>query len=382
MEIFIITLVLVVVVAAFVVLYLKYRLNNAPDNKDLETVIDSEVKKITRGEFSHRLVISIYKDGQTFTRGYGNANQDADVVPAATTVFQIGSVSKIFTASLLQILCDQDVLSMEATLGQLIGDSTTLSIAARDVTLEQLVTHTSGFPGVPKPLMQKATQLVGKENLLLNPYSLIEPKDIFEYLKTTEDIRAPGRFEYSNFGMGLLGHVMEMVTKKDFESLVEEKLLAPLDMKNTAIELTPAMKAQLIQGYTGKGKPAPIWTFSVLAGAGAFNSDAEDMMKFIRANIKNDAILFQTLKKMHHPQPGNNTGIGWMLPTFIDRFVGNRSVVWHNGMVGGYASYVSIDTKANTGIVILSNKALDVTMLGMMLTRQVRTQSWSSQQAF
>lgn len=71
-----------------------------------------------------------------------------------------------------------------------------------------------------------------------------------------------------------------------------------------------------------------------------------------------------------------------MQPTFIDRFVGNQSVVWHNGLVGGYASYVSIDTKAKTGLVILSSKALDVTLSGMMLTRQVRTQSWATLHAF
>ena len=113
-----------------------------------------------------------------------------------------------------------------------------------------------------------------------------------------------------------------------------------------------------------------MWTFSSLAGAGAFNSNAEDMMKFIQANIENGSILSQTLKKMHEPKFGGDTGVGWMQPTFLDRFFGNKTVVWHNGMVGGYASYVSIDTKTKTGIVIFSNKAVDVTMLGMMLTRQ------------
>ena len=84
---------------------------------------------------------------------------------------------------------------------------------------------------------------------------------------------------------------------------------------------------------------------------------------------------------MHEPQFSGDTGIGWLQPGFFDGFVGNKTVVWHNGMVGGYASYVSIDTKTKTGIVILANKAVDVTMLGMMLTRQARTQSWSSQHA-
>ncbi len=92
--------------------------------------------------------------------------------------------------------------------------------------------------------------------------------------------------------------------------------------------------------------------------------------------------MSRTLRKMHARQHAGDAGIGWMQPTFLDRVFGNQTMVWHNGMVGGYASYVSIDTNAKTGIVILSNSAIDVTMLGMMLTRQVRTQSWSSEQTF
>ena len=383
MKILAITLALIAVVAVTGILYLKYRLNNALDNKDLETAIDSEIKKLINKGASYSLVIGVYKNGKSFIKGYGTVNKEGAAVPGASTVFQIASVSKLFTASLLQLLCDEGVVNIDATLGELIGESGALSPAAREVTLKQLVTHTSGFPKDPKPLVLKATKLAGKENLLQNPFSHIEREDIFEYLKTTEDKRAPGKFEYSNFGMGLLGHVLEIVTKKDFESLVSEKLLVPLDMRNTAIALTPGMKEHLAQGYTASRQPSPspIWTFFALAGAGAFNSNAEDMMRFIRANIEEGSNMSRTLKKMHEPQFGGDTGIGWLQPMFLDRFFGNKTVVWHNGMVGGYASYVSVDTKTKTGIVVLSNKAVDVTMLGMMLTRQARTQSWSSQHA-
>ena len=381
MKILAVTLALLVLVVVSAALYLKYRLDNTPDNKDLEAALDSEVKKLTHNDLSYGLVIGVYKDGKSFIKGYGTVNKESTTIPDASTVFQIASVSKLFTASLLQILCNEGVLKMDATLGELIGSSIALSPTAQQVTLRQLVTHISGFPRVPKSLEFKATQLAGKENLLLNPYSHIEPKDIFDYLKTTEDKREPGRFEYSNFGMGLLGHVLEIVTKRNFETLVSEKLFAPLEMRNTAITLTPEMKEHLVQGYTGNGESSPLWTFSALAGAGAFNSNAEDMMKFIQENIEDSSIMSRTLKKMHEPQFGGDTGVGWIQPTFLDRFFGNKTVVWHNGMVGGYASYVSIDTKAKTGIVILSNKAVDVTMLGMMLTRQARTQSWSSRHA-
>ena len=373
-----IALAIVVVVAVSAFLYLTYRLNNTPDNKELEKVLDSEVKKLTRNDLSYGLVIGVYKNGKSFIKGYGTVSKESTTVPDPSTVFQIASVSKLFTTSLLQILSDEGIVKMDDTLGDLIGDSMSLSPAAQRVTLKQLATHTSGFPRVPKSLGLNATKLAGKENLMQNPYSHLGPEYIFDYLKTTMDKREPGRFEYSNFGMGLLGHVLEIVTKKNFEPLVSEMLLAPLDMRNTAVTLTPQMKENLAQGYTADGVPSPLWTFSALAGAGAFNSNVEDMMKFVRANIENGSLMSQTLKKTHAPQFGGDTGIGWMQPTILDRFFGNRAVVWHNGMVGGYASYVSVDTKAKTGIVILSNKAVDVTMLGMMLTRQARTQSWSS----
>ena len=384
MKIFAIILALLIVVAVSAVIYLKYRLDNAADNKDLEAALDSEVMKLIHHDASYGMVIGVYKDGKSFIKGYGTVSKESATVPSAATVFQIASVSKLFTTSLLQILCDEGVLRMDATLGELIGDSIALSPAAQQVTLKQLATHTSGFPRIPKSLDTKATELAGKENLMQNPYSHLGPKYIFDYLETTEDYGTSGRFEYSNFGMGLLGHVLELVTKKNLESLAAEKLLAPLDMRNTAISLTPEMKEHLAQGYTASRQPtpSPIWTFSALAGAGAFNSNVEDMMQFVRANIEDDSPMSLTLKKMHTPQFDGDTGIGWMQPTFLDRFFGNKTVFWHSGIVGGYASYVSVDTKTKIGIVVLSNKAVDVRMLGIMLRRQARTQSWSPQHAF
>ena len=380
MKILVILLVLVVVAAVLAVLYLKYRLDNTSDNKDLEAALDSEVMKLIQHDASYGMVIGVYKDGKSFIKGYGTVNKESATVPSASTVFQIASVSKLFTTSLLQILCDEGVLRLDATLAELIGDSIALSPAAQRVTLKQLATHTSGFPSFPKSHVIKAIELAGKENLM-HPYSHLGPKYIFEYLETTEGYGTSGRFEYSNFGMGLLGHVLELVTKRNLESLAAEKLLAPLDMRNTAITLTPEMKEHLAQGYTASGEPSPVWTFSALAGAGAFNSNAEDMMRFVRANIENGSPMSRTLKKMHEPQFGGDTGIGWLQPMFLDKFVGNKTVVWHSGMVGGYASYVSVDTKSKIGIVVFSNKAVDVRMSGIMLRRQARTQSWSPQHA-
>lgn len=368
------TLLVAVVSGGF---YLKYRLNNTPDRRNLEAELDAEIRKISKKYLSYGVIVGVYKDDESFIKAYGVLSKDNPDPPNSATIFQLGSVSKLLTAATLQILCDEGVLRMDASLGEILGDAFILSPAAQQVTLRQLATHTSGLPKVPKSLLGKVIKITGKKNLLKNPYSHLELADVFDYLKTTQGMRKPGRFNYSNFGMGLLGHVMEIVAKKNLESLAAEKLLVPIDMHNTAIGLTPEMEQHLAQGHTAKSEPNPIWTFGALAGAGAFNSNISDMMKFIQANIDGNSPLTHSLKKMHEKQFDGHTGIGWIQPTFLDRFVGNQLLVWHNGMVGGYVSYLSVDTATKTGLIILSNKSVDVTMLGMMLTRKARTQSWA-----
>lgn len=378
MKITAILLALLVAVVWSAVLYLKYRMRNTPDEKNLAAAIDAKASKFVNQGLSPGLVVGVYKDGRSFIRGYGTVNKDGAAAPGATTIFQIASVSKLFTASLLQALCDEGIVSMDATLGELMGRSMPLSSAAQRVTLKQLATHTSGFPRIPKSLEVEATKMMGEEDPMLDPYSYLGPQFIFAYLATTQDKREAGRFEYSNFGMGLLGHVLEIVTGQNYESLVTEKVLVPLEMTETAITLTAEMRDRLAQGYATKGAATRRWQFAALAGAGALHSNAQDLLRFVRANVEEGAPLSASLEKMREPQFGGDTGIGWMQATFLDKFFGNGKVVWHNGMVGGYASYLSVDAQTRTGTVILANRAVDVTMLGMVLTRQVRTQSWSA----
>lgn len=367
----------VVVLSGF--LYLKHRMNNTTDAKDLQAAIDEEVAKFLKQPQVRGVVVGVYKDGKSFIKGYGTISGDADgVAPDGATVFQIASVSKVFTATLLQILCDEGVVNMDATLNELLGRSMPLSPTVQQVTLRQLATHTSGFPSIPQSLGERATEAAKDDDPLLDPYSHLGPQYIFDHLATADGKMVAGQFEYSNYGMGLLGHVLEKVTGKDYESMVKEKILAPLGMDGTGVTLSPSMQMHLAQGHTAKGSPTPIWHFAALTGAGALNSNVQDVLKFIQANVDDSKLLSRPFEKMQQPQFGGDTGIGWMQPTFIDKFLGNEQVVWHNGMVGGYASYLSIDTKAKTGVVILANKALPPDMMGMMLMRKVRTQSWSS----
>jgi serine-type D-Ala-D-Ala carboxypeptidase/endopeptidase len=360
------------------VIYLRYRLVNSPDKKNLEAAIDAEVEKIMKGGSFPGIVVGVYKDGKTFIKGYGVINKKSSQRPDANTVFQIGSVSKVLTALLFQRLCDEGVVSMDTTLDELLGESMTLSPSVRSVTLRQLVTHTSGFPRVPQSLISKVKEITGNDDLMLDPYSHISPQKVFDYLATAEGKAKGGSFKYSNYGMGLLAHVLEVVMGEDYESMVKEKVLLPLGMRHTAITLSPELKEKLAQGYTAKGLPTRVWSFAALGGAGAYSSTAEDLTRFIQASVAESGLASKLLLEMSEKQFNGETGIGWMQPSFIDRFVGNQAVVWHNGMVGGYASYLSLDAVNKSGVAILTNQATTIDMLGMMLTRHVRTQSWST----
>jgi serine-type D-Ala-D-Ala carboxypeptidase/endopeptidase len=196
-------------------------------------------------------------------------------------------------------------------------------------------------------------------------------------LRTCEAKQTEGNFEYSNFGMGLLGHLLEIKSGTKYEKLVTEKLLNPLEMKNTFVTVDSNNKNNIVQGYDEEGNPSPIWTDNVLTGAGSFLSNASDMIKFIKANLKeNETNISKSLIQTHKRQLNGETGLGWILPSSADKLLGNKEIVWHNGMAGGYASFLAIDKTNGFGIIILSNKAIDASTFGMKMVRTIRTQSW------
>ena len=342
----------------------KYKINHPVDKRHLKDSIDQEVRKFTRRVSPNALMIGVYKDGRTHFQCYGEGE------PNSSTLFQIGSVSKLFTSCILMKLCDEGSIDLDSTIDDIIGNQVVLSDEVKRVTLYQLVSHTSGFPRVPKQLLAKLEKKVGKENLLDNPYLHIKKEDVLQYLSSPEDKQPPGKFEYSNYGMGLLGHLLELKTGKSLEQLAKEKLFQPLAMDDTVITLDEKMKQRLVQGHSKAGNPVQCWGFNALAGAGAFYSTPNDLLIFMTAFLENNASVVN-LKRMTCHQDN----IGWIKPGFIEYFFGNNDTVWHNGLVGGYSSYIAVDPSSQSGVVILSNQSIDLTMLGIMLVRQIRTQS-------
>jgi len=345
------------------VLYVQLRVINKADKIDHSRAIDKTVNNFFKGRLPNALIVGVYNNRAISFHAYGKENPDH------TSIFQIGSLSKLFTSALLFILDEEGVLNKHASLEIILGDKFELSTEAKKITLFQLATHTSGLPRVPKRLLNIIEKNAINGKVLEDPYRKITLNDVLDTLKTTTEKRKPGKFEYSNYGMGLLGHILEMVTHTNLETLAQEKLLAPLGMENTVITLPANTKARLTQGYDANGKKAPPWTFTALGGAGAFNSNAKDLMQFVIANIDKQTALSTTLINMQ--KAINKKSMGWMQTNIIEKLLGNSTMVWHNGMVGGYASYMAVDRGTQSGLVILSSQALDVTGLGKKIGKKI-----------
>ena len=369
-------IVLVVALGVGLGLFFRAKEGRIPDKHDLAGALDQQVDKLFKQPREHALVVGIYKDERLYSKGYGVTSKDAGIAPDAQTVFQIGSITKVFTASLLQALSDQNVVSLDATLQELIGESVPMTQSVADISLRQMVTHTSGLPRIPKYMLKEIERLAGKSNVMVDPYSYLGVDDMFAYLETAEDAKASGKFAYSNYGMGMLAHVLERVVGESLEDMLQAEIFASLDMTSTGITVTPDMEKRFAQGHDAKGKAAGLWYMKSLGGAGALYSNMDDMLEFVRASLEPGSPANQRFEKMRAPQYGGKTGIGWIQPGIMEKLLGSRNAVWHNGMVGGYSSYISIDPVNRTGVVVLTGRAIDATMLGLTLARQVRTQSW------
>jgi CubicO group peptidase (beta-lactamase class C family) len=223
-----------------------------------------------------------------------------------------------------------------------------------------LATHTSGLPDIPSNL-RPADEL--------NPYADYTVEQMYAALEEYTLPRKPGEvYEYSNWGMGLLGHILALRSGMSYEELVVTRIANELGMPDTRITLTPRMQEHLAQGYRDK-VPFPLWDIPTLAGAGALRSTARDMLTYLAANMGlQESNLYPAMQITHQVRrqvnPGKmQIGLGW----HIMMMYGGQKIIEHHGGTGGYASYVGFIKEKQTGAVVLTNTYDDFDYIGFEL---------------
>ena len=244
-----------------------------------------------------------------------------------------------------------------------------MPVRGRPIALADLVSHTSGLPRLPKGFLRIAL----RERA--NPYSSYTVEQLHTAIAATRPRRDPGRkVRYSNYGAGLLGHVLELRTGKSYDALVTERITAPLGMADTSIAVPEQKRERFAQGHSRRGKPVSHWDLPSLAGAGALRSTVADLMRFLDAQT-GDAPpgLGEAMRETQKPRATRgalSVGLGWFsLPIKgLD-----RRVVWHDGGTGGFRSVAGFVEGGETAVVVLSNSARPVDQTGLDIARSLST---------
>ena len=285
------------------------------------------------------------------------------------TIFEIGSITKTMTAMLLADAIQRMELKLDDPVQEFMPEG--IYLPARDgkpITLEHLATHTSGFPRLAPYQM---TRLMFDQKLRDDPYRTFQIEDLKKALASIK-IRTTSKpkVEYSNFGTGLLGYALTQKYRKNFETLLRERLFQPLGMNSSYLEVPESEQARFIEAYNAEGKVVRRWGFSdVTAGAGGVRSTAADMLRYLQAGLKQDHPLTPAFNLALAPQYEINAsmkiGLNWLI---LQK--NGKSIHWHNGGTGGFASYAALCRDADVAVVVLSNRAPEKPLmdeLGMKL---------------
>lgn len=340
----------------------------APGDSAIRAVIGARVT----ANRNAAIVVGVLGPAGTRVVAAGVADEQRNVTLDGNTVFEIGSVSKVFTGSLLADMVRRGEVRLDDPIRKYLPDSVTVPVrGGKEITLLDLATHRSGLPRLPSNLAPKD---------MGNPYADYSVAQLYTFLSghdLTRDIGAA--YEYSNLGAGLLGHILALRAGKSYEALLIERILTPLGMSDTRITFTPAMRARLARGHFTTGYPSRNWDLPTLAGAGAIRSTVNDMLKFAAANLdpREDGLpaSFRLAQTVQREGPGNSpaTGLNWHL----NRRKG-REFVWHNGQTGGYHAYLGLERATRTAVVVLSNTSYSIDGIGLWVLDSTTTPSTPS----
>jgi CubicO group peptidase (beta-lactamase class C family) len=278
---------------------------------------------------------------------------DDGKAPDGDTVYEIGSITKTFTATLLAQAVLAGRVTLDQPVAQLLPDFKIPSRGAKEITLGQLGTQYSGLPRLPSNMLPKDAA---------DPYADYDAAKLKAFLAEYELPRDPGAvYEYSNLGFGLLGYALAQLDHTSWDALTDEKILKPLGMTMSGTTFSDAMRAHLARGHDNEGNAVKNWDIDALAGAGAIRSTANDMLRYLKANMGIDPSPLAAAMKLAQAPRGDMTktmgvGLAWVTT--------RKGIIWHNGGTGGYRSFLGFTADGRHGVVLLSNTAFDPDDLG------------------
>lgn len=303
---------------------------------------------------------AVYYKGADHYYNYGETAKGDHKLPNAHTLYEIGSVTKTFTATLLAKAVTDGLVKLDDPITKFLPDSVAGNADLKPITLKTIANHTSGLPRMPDNINITVTDLS-------QPYEHYDQAHLFAFLKKFKATRAPGvSYEYSNLAMGLLGVILERIYHKPYAELLKLYVTQPLQLNETKIRLTTIEAKCLAQGYDAPGNKAAPWKHITTQAAGAIVSSTSDMLRYGKqqlAQFNNPLSKAISLTHQTTLDDGiNKVALGWHY-----LYADADPVIQHGGATGGYRSLICANLRKNIVLVILTNNATNGDALGLEL---------------
>lgn len=290
-----------------------------------------------------QIAMAIIENGEVKYYGVERTDMAISNIDNSKSIFEIGSITKVFTATLLSDFVNKGKLKLDDNFNDYL--KLPLKTNAK-ITFEDLANHTSGLPGMP-------TNFNSASSDPANPYKEYHTENLIDYLKNSLELKTGDEkvYEYSNLGLGILGYTLSEIEGMSYDQLLHKKIFSKYQMMNSTT-LHGEVEGVLVPGLDATGNEVSKWELSVLGPAGAILSNVEDLSKFALAQFDgSNKELELTRQKTFSVSETMDVGLGW----HIISHESGKVLYWHNGGTGGYSSSMAIDTENKNGVILLSN---------------------------
>ncbi len=325
-------------------------------NPEYQT-LKEEVDAIVESHVEVGMIVGIL-DGERneIVYTYGKKSLGSNTKPDANTVFDIGSTTKTFTATLLAFKY-LDGTCTDCTASNYLPDNVSLpTYDGTEITIGDLATHISGLPRTPHEEGQSYPIPSGFDPL--NPYWVYTTEDVYDYLTNYCVLEfKPGEgYSYSNTGYGLLGHIIGLVDGTSYETVLQRDIFDELNMTRSSLFLTPEQMTNYSLGYTSQMEQVPYYTaHDIFQGCGFAKSCLNDLLIYLKANMGlYDTQLYPAMELAHQPivhGSPNDVGIAWYILELDD----GQQIIWTGGDTQGHSTYLAFNNATKTGVILLSN---------------------------
>ena len=291
------------------------------------------------------LFVSVINNGQQhyFSKGY--ANPDTKLLFDSATFFEIGSITKTFTAFVLQKVLDENKIADTASIISYLPDSVKTNTALQKISFLSLLNHTSGLPRLPDNMQVKFDNRA--------PYDNYTAAQLFSWLKNCRP--APdGKSNYSNLGAGLAGVLAELIAKKSYTRLLEEHIFRPFKMiGGTDVFSKEENKSQ---GFFNDQKTA-YWNMDVLAPAGGIKCSGKEMLRYLQYMARpEEAGNKKIIDNLLLPTVAINQTMHVCKAWHTFELPGRPVIYWHNGGTFGFSTFAAFIKGEDKAVMVVINK--------------------------